>query len=59
MNKAKYESMLETDNNIDGEQTTYIRMPQQFSMFNKNTTFPFETVPNVFKISPPDLEDSD
>ena len=59
MNKAKYESMLETDNDVDGQQTTYMRMPQQFSTFNKNTVFPFETVPNVFKINPPDLEDSD
>ena len=59
MNKAKYESMLETDKNDEGQQTSYMRMPEQFSVFNKATVFPFETVPNVFKINPPDLEDSD
>ena len=59
MNKAKYESMLETDVDVDNQQTSYMRMPEQFSVFNKATVFPFETVPNVFKINPPDLEDSD
>ena len=59
MNKAKYESMLETGVNDEGESTSYMRLPQQFSVFNKATVFPFETVPNVFKINPPDQEDSD
>ena len=59
MNKAKYESMLEAGTDEEGKEIQYLRFPEQFSAFNKTTVFPFETVPNVFKINPPDMEDSD
>ena len=59
MNKAKYGSMLETGADSEGKEIQYLRIPEQFSAFNKTTVFPYETVPNVFKINPPELEDSD
>lgn len=48
MNKVKYEQFQEDD---------YLRVPQSFSMFNRQTEFPFDPVPNVFKIAP-DAEDT-
>ena len=43
MNKMKYAELQEDD---------YLRVPQSFSMFNRQTEYPFDPVPNVFKIAP-------
>ena len=50
MNKMKYESYIEDD---------YMRIPTGFSAFNKQTEHPFEPVPNVFLINPPEIEQQD
>ena len=52
MNQAKLKSF-----SSDGGDS--VRLPTNFSMFNKQTEFPYETIPNVFKISPPEQSDSD
>ena len=52
MNQAKLKSF-----SCEGEDS--VRLPTNFSMFNKQTEFPYETIPNVFKISPPEQSDSD
>ena len=34
------------------EKEKYIEVPQRFSMFNRQTQYPFDPVPNVVKIAP-------
>ena len=60
MNKAKMESMLRQDPAFNREETLkdargdqqFLKMPQSFSMFNRQTEYPFDPVPNVFKLAP-------
>ena len=47
MNKLKYESMV-----VD----SHIEIQPGFSIFNKHTEHPFEPIPNVFLINPPETE---
>ena len=43
MNKVKYEAMARED---------YMCVPHNFSMFNRQTHYPFDPIPNVVKIAP-------
>jgi hypothetical protein len=43
MNRAKMELMAQDD---------HMSVHASFSMFNRQTEFPFDPVPNVFKIQP-------
>ena len=43
MNQMKYAEFQNED---------HLRVPQSFSMFNRQTEFPFDPVPNVFKVAP-------
>lgn len=46
MNQLKYKSMAVED---------HMEISPGFSMFNRDTEHPFEPVPNVFLLSPPDI----
>lgn len=52
MAQAKMQSFVEEGAAPGQDQS--LKMPVNFSMFNKQTEFPYETIPNVFKISPPE-----
>ncbi len=43
MNKAKYAAMAQED---------FMCVPHSFSMFNRQTEYPFDPIPNVVKIAP-------
>jgi len=51
MNKAKYESMLEKEN-----EQPYMRVKRGLDQYNQRTEFPFEPNQNVFKIAPAEQE---
>jgi len=55
MNKAKYASLLDQD---APNEEPYMRINPGFSHFNKQTEYPYETIPNVFKMSPPDVDEN-
>ena len=59
LNRAKMESFREEPARGQEGQDTVLRIPRGFSHFNKQTEFPYEPIPNVFKISPPEQSDSD
>ena len=60
MNQAKLESFVEGSGDPANKGTDdIIRLPVNFSAFNKQVEFPYETTPNAFKISPPEPSDSD
>ena len=44
MNKTKMEAM--------NRGNSFMRVPPLFSMFNRQTEYPFDPVPNAFKINP-------
>ena len=50
MNKLKYESMVVAD---------HMEIQPSFSLFNRHTEHPYEPVPNVFLINPPEIEQQD
>lgn len=55
MNKAKLESMCrkESANEKTGDiQSMFLSTPCTFSMFNRQTEYPFDPMPNVFKVAP-------
>ena len=54
MNRVKYESMCKQHQNDQ-----FLAIPRNFSMFNRHTEFPFDPIPNVLKLSPPDFEERD
>ena len=56
MNQVKVQSFIEE---AETPEANSVRLPTSFSMFNKQTEFPYEAIPSVFKISPPEQSDSD
>ena len=56
MNQVKVQSFIEE---AETAEANSVRLPTNFSMFNKQTEFPYESIPSVFKISPPEQSDSD
>jgi hypothetical protein len=50
MNHLKYQSMVVED---------HVEIHHEFSMYNKDIEHPFEPIPNVFAIAPPEGEIQD
>ena len=48
MNRAKLEAMQSKE----PEGISFVKSPCSFSMFNRQTEYPFDPVPNAFKINP-------